>query len=81
MSISLIYRLLVNLQANPCEFGTGVLSDNAGIATNLDLVGGRADCSIEDDDLLRRACNSCCELSIGGYSGSGSTCSSSCTAI
>ena len=73
--------MVENLQANSGEFGSGVLSDDTGVAANLDLVGSSADGAVQNDDLLGCARNSCSKLGVGGNSGGGSTCSSSGAAV
>ena len=44
--------MVQNLQTNSGKFGSGVFSDDAGIATNLDLVCSSADGAVENNDFL-----------------------------
>jgi hypothetical protein len=40
------------LQANACELCSGVLSNNAGIAADFDLIGSLSDCTINYHNFL-----------------------------
>lgn len=77
VSMELIKAGGSSLHSEAGEHGAGVLANDAGVAANLDLLGGLGDGASDNNDLLLGAGNSGGELSEGGDRDGGSAGSTS----
>ena len=71
----------VDLHSESFEDSVGVLANNAGVATNLDLIGLLADGAVHDDDLGVTSGHGRGEGSVRRNGGGGSTSTSGGAAV
>ncbi|GMG04267.1 unnamed protein product [Aspergillus oryzae var. brunneus] len=69
--IAVVSEDLLDTQAESLKDGVGVLSDDAGVAAHLHLIGRLSDGAINDDDLGIVTGDSLGELGVGGDGGGG----------